>query len=274
MITQYFQFQATIPILVLILLRGISWDTNNNVYSINSEIASNTYVNIVFNLDFLNGKISMYKDGEFIGETTISRTYNRDGKDVKEFSKIKNYKDESAFFLGCGDPYRNEDGNWFKGIIKEFAIYDGLLTSSEIKAISENKMYPLTENFKQYKSSEKLLCYYDTSITRNRVLIDLSGNGNDASTHQTHLVEMDISDDTEVYVPKRRKSLIKLLSHKENGYDFGKWRSKSTRQNQIRFFNNISRKLTNIELDGLSTCKYKLLNEATVKNYHFLSVLL
>ena len=251
-----------------------TWDTNNNVYSVNSEISSNSYVNIVFNLDFLNGKISMYKDGEFIGETTITRTYNRDGKEVKEFCKIKDYKDEASFFLGCGDPYRNEDGNWFKGIIKEFAVYDGLLSPSEIKAISENKMYPLTENFKQYKSSEKLLCYYDTAITRNRTLIDLSGNGNDASTHQTHLVEVDISDELDVYVPKRRKSLVKLLSHRENGYDSGKWKTRNTRQNQIRFFNNISRNLTNVKSDGLSNCTYKLLNEATVKNYHFLSVLL
>jgi len=251
-----------------------TWDTNNNPYSINSEISTNAYVNIIFQIDFLNGKILMYKDGEFIGEATITRTYNRDGNEVKEYSKIKNYKDEASFFLGCGDAYRNEDGNWFKGIIKEFAIFDGVLTSSEIKAIFDNKMYPLTENFKQYKSSEKLLCYYDTAITKNKYLIDLSGNGNDALTHQTHLVEMDVDDEIEIYVPKRRKSLIKLLSHKENGYDDGKWKTKNTRQNQIRFFNNISRNLTNIELDGLSTCKYKLLNEATVKNYHSLSVLL
>ena len=251
-----------------------TWDSNKSVHSINTEILTNTYTTIIFILDFLNSTIKMYKDGEFIGEKSVSNTFNRDGKLVKQNSYFMDYSEEPSFFIGCGDAYRNTDANWFKGVITNFAVYDGELTANEIKAINENKMYPLSENFKQYKSASKLLCYYDFSITNQKELIDLSLNGNNVKTNNTHLVDLDISEYNEVYIPKRRKSLIKLLSHKENGFENGNWKSKNTRQNQIKFFNNISRNLTNTDLDGLSNCKYKLVNEVSVKNSHHLSVLL
>ncbi len=251
-----------------------AWDNNDNAYSINSDILPNTYTTIVFVLDFLNSIIKMYKDGVFIAQKQLSNSFNRDGKIVKQNSSFKDYSEQQSFFIGCGDAYRGEDANWFKGIISKFSIYDGELSDSEIKAINENKIYPLSENFKQYKSASKLLCYYDFSITNQKSLIDLSLNGNNARINNAHLVDFDTSEFYDIFVPKRRKSVIKLLSHRENGYEDGKWKSKTTRLNQVRFFNNISRNLFNTKEDGLSNCKYKLLNEASLKNYHHLSVLL
>jgi chaperone BCS1 len=62
--------------------------------------------------------------------------------ELKKASKTILYEIVSSFY----DVEINEIINMFNNEIKDY-----ILTPSEIKAISENKMYPLTENFKQYK---------------------------------------------------------------------------------------------------------------------------
>ncbi len=250
------------------------WSKKLEPHSINTEMMPNKYTTIALCLDFENDSISMYIDGQIIEEKFIGYSTMVDG--IEQFRKISmyNHPKEESFYIGCGNPLRTDNPNFFKGTITEFAIYDKILSDLEIKSLSENTLIPLTHTFKKYKSADNLICYYNFNLIKGDTLIDLSMNGNDAIINNSHLVELKNVITSNVVIPKRRKSLFKLIPHKENGYLNGRWKEKGTRINQIKFFNNVANDILENETDGLSTCAYRELTNTYEDNYHFISVLL
>jgi len=238
------------------------WDNNNKCTSINSEILTNHFTQICLTYEYEKNEISFYKDGELI--------------DTKSLSEIpKNYDSEEYFYLAIGSPNRENNKNSFNGIISEFAIYNCLLKEKEIKILSDNILEnSLLENFRAYKSADNLKLYYDFKFYKNDKIIDLSFNENDGEIKNSHFIKSQESLGKEMFVPYRRKSLFKLLSHKTNSWNEQNWVHKETRINQLRFLNQIKTKLYNADKDGLNTCIYQVLNDIKVNNYHHLSVLL
>ncbi|MEY3079971.1 MAG: hypothetical protein RL086_1145, partial [Bacteroidota bacterium] len=188
---------------------------------------------------------------------------------------FKDYSDEEYFYLATGCPNRLDNNNWFFGIISEFAIFDKELSEREIEILSENTLEnSLLENFRGYKSSKNLKLYYDFKFYKNGKIIDLSGNNNDGEIIKSHFIKSEESLGKEMVVPYRRESLFKLLSHKPNSWNGKSWIQKETRINQLRFLNEVKKKLYNIDMDGLNNCSYKTLGDTQVNNYHHLSVIL
>jgi hypothetical protein len=238
------------------------WDETNNCTSINSEILINHFTQICLTFDSKSQEISFYKDGELVD--TKKLTHN-----------IKDYSSEEFFYIGVGSPEREENQNYFYGLISEFAIYDCKLKEKEIVILSENVLEnSLLENFRAYKSADNLKLYYDFKFYKNDKIIDLSFNGNDGEIYNSHFVKSQESMGKEMLVPYRRKSLFKLLSHKNNSWNEQNWVHKETRTNQLKFLNQIKTKLYNTDKDGLNSCLYQVLNDISINNYHHLSVLL
>jgi len=238
------------------------WDKNNQPTSINSAILSNHFTQICLLWDSKNKNVSLYKDS-----VLIDTKHMNDG--------IKDYSNEEFFYLGVGSPLREENPNYFCGIISEFAVFDSLLKEKEITALYDSVLdNSLLENFRGYKSAKNLKLYYDFKFFKNSKLIDLSGNGNDGDINNSHFLKSKESIGKELFVPIRRKSLFKLLSHKPNSWNGNSWVHKETRINQLRFLNDIQQELYNTDLDGLNSCNYQVIGEVSVKNIHHLSVLL
>ena len=63
-----------------------------------------------------------------------------------------------------------------------------------------------------------------------------------------------------------------MIKHTSEGYLDGGWKSESTRQNQIRFYNEVLQNETNLTQDGLSTLQYNVKAEASAPKYTFISV--
>ena len=63
-----------------------------------------------------------------------------------------------------------------------------------------------------------------------------------------------------------------LTYSKRIGYVEGKWKTESTRLNQIRFFNQVINNQTNLGTDGLSTLYFDLEDEKTRREYTHLKV--
>lgn len=237
------------------------WDENNQCTSINSDILINHFVQICLVYEAESQTISFYIDGELI-----------DNKKIKALPK--NYSDEEFFYLGVGNPNRDIP-NYFYGLISEFAIFDTALKPKEIKILSENVLEnSLLENFRAYKSADKLSLYYDFKFHKENVLYDLSFNGNNGEINNSHFIKSQESLGKEMTVPFRRNSLFKLLSHKTNSWNGNNWVHRETRINQLRFLNQIKTKIYDTDKDGLNNCMYQILNDISVKNYHHLSVLL
>ncbi len=238
------------------------WNSKNENLSINSEILINHFTQICITVSVKNKEISFYKDGELVESKKLTGDF-------------KNYSDEEYFYLGVGSPERLDNNNYFYGIISEFAIFDKVLEEREIEILSENTLEnSLLENFRAYKSSNNLKLYYDFKFYKNKKLIDLSGNGNDGEIINSHFVKSNQQLGKEMMVPYRRESLFKLLSHKPNSWNGKSWVHRETRINQLRFLNEVKKRLYNIELDGLNSCMYQIIGEAKKENIHHLSVLL
>jgi len=207
-------------------------------------------------------KLSFYKDGEIIESKIIDK-------------KILDYSNQEYFYIGVGDPNRQDNNNYFYGVISEFAIYGTALKEKEIIVLSENVLEnSLLENFRGYKSANQLKLYYDFKFYKDNKLIDLTGNQNYGEINNCHFVKVNESLGKEIFVPYRRESTFKLLSHKPNSWDGNNWVHKETRINQLRFLNEVKKHLYNIEMDGLNNCKYQIINDASYEKLHHLSVLL
>jgi hypothetical protein len=238
------------------------WDENNEATSINSEISTNHFTQMVLVIENSKNLVSLYKDGELVQSKRLK-------------TNVKDYLEEDYFYLGVGDPNRYQNENYFFGMISEFAIFHTALDDREIKVLSENVLdNSLLENFRAYKSADFLRLYYDFKFYKNNMLIDLSNNRNECEIKNAHFVKGNQTLGKEIEVPFRRKSKFLLLSHKPNSWNGDSWVHKETRINQLRFLNEIKKGFYNIDMDGLNNCTYQLLGDTSIENIHHLSVLL
>ena len=233
------------------------FDSFKEPFYVNSNIKKNYKTDMVITFDATEKKAKVYQDGELIGET-------------KEFRKLFPYNKQEFYYIGVGDPNREEIPNFFKGYVNSFAHWNTLLSEYEIKRISslDNKL--LTD--KTYKSSKYLKTYYDTNHIKYYKLVDLSKNGNDGEIVNCEIVDLDIPKYTNVKIPHRRNGLFKSLKHDENGFDGQQWKDKSTRFNQLRFVNEVSNHPSLSKKDGLSTLEYQVYGKTEENNIIHMNV--
>jgi hypothetical protein len=220
------------------------YDNKKNIIYINSDIKNNYKTNIAVTIDFDKKEIKMYQDGILVSNTTYT-------KGTYDYRKVDN------FYLGVGDPNREENKKYFKGLISSFSVFSKILNEKEIEEVSKNKFFGLTQNFGEYQSSHDLKVYYDAKFIKDYKLIDLSGNGNDGEIVNCEMVGYSFDEVKLIDVPFKRECTFKLLPHEENGYVNGSWKNITTRYNQMRFHNEVSKGHKNIKDDGLSNCTYK-----------------
>ena len=221
------------------------FDSKLQPFYVNSNIKTNYKTNIVITLDSLDGIIKVYQDGILIDKTN-------------QYKLLYKYKKEPNFYLGVGNPNRENIPNFFKGYIDSFAYFDKILNEDEILDISTTEYKLLTENFGNYNSSNSLKTYYDANHIKNYKLVDLSNNDNDGEITNCQIVEKEFASFIETKIPFRRNGLFKSLKHDENGFDGQKWKDKNTRWNQLRFVNEVSNHISLLNKDGLSTLQYHL----------------
>ena len=229
------------------------YDANDELIYINSNIKPTYYTNICVTISQRNKIIKMYQDGKLVGEKKFE-------------NRLHNYKNESNFYLGAGNPNREENKNFFNGLIDSFSIFNNALDEKEVIEISKNRVFGLTENFGEFKSANRIKVCYDAKFIRGYKLIDLSGNGNDAEIYNCEIVENSFNYKTTISIPFRRNCTFDLLAHGENGYVGSSWKDITTRYNQLRFYNEVSKGYKKTHEDGLCNCKYKELSHANIDN--------
>jgi len=225
-----------------------TFDRDNNALYVNSKIKTNYSTNLCVVIDNVGDIINVYQDGYLIGQTRF-------------FKKIRSYENERYFYLGAGNPKRDDLPNsqypdYFKGYITNFAVYNCKLSENEILEISKNKDFKLNQNFGNYKSATDLELYYDANFVENYKLKDLSGNLNNGKIFNCEVVDLELEKYKRIKIPHRRDSTFALLEHKENGFYKNKWKFKATRWNQLRFYNEVKLNDELLEDDGLSTLEF------------------
>jgi len=221
-------------------------------YNSYRDILPNFKTNIAITIDREEKFFSMYQNGKLVNTKRITSFYD--------------YSKEPHFYLGCGNPNREKDNNYFKGSISSFAVFNDVLGEEEIEEISQNKFFGLTQNFGNYKSDYKLVLYYDAKFIKGYQLIDLSDKRNNGWIYNCEIVGYTFDDYKEIKVPYRRESTFKLIPHEENGYENGGWKNQTTRYNQLRYHNEVLTNSVNFKDDGISTCTFREYGKNTVDN--------
>lgn len=229
------------------------YDSRKNILYINSEIKINYKTNICVTLNPNTKEVKMYQDGILIGTE-------------KYIGYLYDYKSVEKGYLGAGNPNREEEPKYFKGVINSFAIFSKVLNENEIKEISNNVYFGLAQNFGEYESSYALSLYYDCKFIKDYKLMDLSLNNRNGQIVNCEIVGYSYDEKIILHIPFRRDSTFLLLPHEENGYVNGSWKEITTRYNQMRFFNEVSRSFLNPKDDGLLNLNYKELSNAKINN--------
>ena len=189
--------------------------------------------------------IEGYINGESIGEVNLD-------------TSILDYSKSRFMYLGVSDPTREEQNKYYKGKVDSLAIFKNSLTRKEIKEISKNRYFGLTQNFGDYRSAGKLMTYYDGKFIKGYRLMDLSGKNNDGIIKNCEMVPTNLESSTTIPRPYRRKSRFKLLDHEDVGFSNNSWQDLNTRYNQLRFNNEVKNNWHDPSKDGLNSLDYKL----------------
>ncbi len=211
-----------------------TFDNKLKAHYLNSNIKPVYKTNISLVYDSVTTIITMYQDGEIIGQTNPINRFNT------------MYRREPNFYLGVGNPNRSIIPNWFKGLFEYFGVYNKKLSQNEIKEICKNGI----------KSDEALKTHYNSNYIFNYKLVDLSENNNVGIIHKCEIIKDDTPEYKTFFIPHRKKSLFKSLKHEENGFNGNRWKDDNTRWNQLRFINEVSKNYELLEKDGLSDLKF------------------
>jgi hypothetical protein len=235
------------------------YDANERVIYVNSNIKTNYKTNVCITVDPKKRKVQMFQDGILVG-----------AKDYDD--RLYHYKKEEYMYLGVADPNRSDMPKFFKGTINSFALYGGILGNDEIKEISDNQFFGLTQWFGNYKSPHLLQTYYDVKFMKEYRLLDMSGNNNDGEIINCEMVGYTFDQYKTIEIPHRRPSTFRLMSHDENGYVGYGWKDVTTRYNQLRFYNEVLKGGWDTKKEGLNSCHYKETGYSRVNNETFITV--
>jgi len=115
-----------------------------------------------------------------------------------------------------------------------------------------------TLNSLHIEQNDELITSYIPITLENYKFKDISKYDNDAELKDVYLDQFTPSKNYYSYIPFRRKSIIKYLHHRDNGFDNGQWKHQTTRWNQLRYNNEVQTGGHDSLEDGLSTCKFTL----------------
>jgi hypothetical protein len=222
-------------------------DNDETIDYISTNITTNHKTNFCITIDTILNKITVFQDGNYI--------------DSKIYKKDFILKQQNNFYLGS-----NHNKDFFKGTIDTFAIYDTILEKNDIKELSKNDFFGLTQSFGKYNKEDNLVLYYDAKFIKHYKLIDIVNYQNDAMIYNCEIVGLPIDEIKTIEIPYRRNSTFKLLLHEENGFVGGGWKNITTRYNQLKYQNEVSKGYIDHKKDGLNNCEYKIHDKNRIYN--------
>jgi len=253
------------------------WDIGKICHQITSKYDYPKLTRITITYNKSERLLIMYQDGVEIGRKEITRM-------------LLDTKSED-FFIGIATDERKSTGNRivdkknnvkksFRGFVSEFAYWNSTLASNEIREFTESYGMGFLYDINQYSSSKHLKIYYDFKhlslnnsfkYDKGKVLNLIIPRHYGTFYNSIPKVQKEL-DEKRISIPTRRNSTFQMIEHKSEGYSEGSWKSKSTRLNQIRFYNQVINNKSNLDEDGLSSLKYVTNSKVKDKNYTFISV--
>jgi len=145
---------------------GKIWEDNKNKeHTIHTEWWDGKIIHLMFSVNYTEKKLNLYMNGEKKYEVSLPKNINL----------YKYPTENSDYYVGCANPYSEDFNNFYKGKIYEVSIWNTELKDTEVSTLYQNKFdMDLTENLKDYKSSESLVGHWNFDIVSVNKVFDES----------------------------------------------------------------------------------------------------
>jgi len=237
-----------------------TFNTRKENFTLKSEIVPPYRTVLAITANAYDKELKMYQDGILVDEVEFT-------------GRLMPYRNEEHILLGIPGYSSVNSRRPFKGVIDYFAVWNHSLEPDQIKALSNNLHLGVTGEFEGYTTPHCLEICLDMKISDGHKVKDLSGNGRDGELLDctkvpvTHMEEF-----KEIQVPFRKQSTFRLLPHEDEGFSEGRWKHIETRANQIKYFNETLKGVSNIKKDGYDRTRLSSLVEVELEGYRKLRV--
>lgn len=132
---------------------GKIWEDNkDNEHTIHTGWWDGKIIHLIFSVNYTEKKLNFYTNGETIYEISLPKNVNL----------YKYPTENSDYYVGCANPYSDDFNHFYNGKIYEVSMWNTELKDTEVSTLYNNKFdMDLTENLKDYKSSENLVGYWN-----------------------------------------------------------------------------------------------------------------
>jgi len=145
---------------------GKIWEDNKNKeHTIHTEWWDGKIIHLIFSVNYTEKKLNLYMNGEKKYEVSLPKNVNL----------YKYPTENSDYYVGCANPYSDDFNHFYNGKIYEVSIWNTELKDTEVSTLYQNKFdMDLTENLKDYKSSESLVGHWNFDIVSVNKVFDES----------------------------------------------------------------------------------------------------
>jgi len=145
---------------------GKIWEDNKNKeHTIHTEWWDGKIIHLIFSVNYTEKKLNLYMNGEKKYEVSLPKNINL----------YKYPTENSDYYVGCANPYSDDFNHFYNGKIYEVSIWNTELKDTEVSTLYQNKFdMDLTENLKDYKSSESLVGHWNFDIVSVNKVFDES----------------------------------------------------------------------------------------------------
>jgi hypothetical protein len=204
-------------------------------------------------VDDMKQEMILYLDGKEAGKESY------EGELITYLAK--------PYYIGVGNPDINFWRNFFVGQIAEVGLWSESLPDYEIEQIFNKGI----TNKGEYTTSKLPVGVWDFKGGYEDRTFDISGSGNHAKFHNVKFANKSLKNNTERYLPYRRNGAYGYISH-QNEYlnleNLTRSEHPEIMTNRNTFNKKIRNQMQDIDKDGLSSTKFRIVNKESYQGKH------
>jgi len=217
-------------------------------------VESNEWHHVAVTVDHKREEVIFYLDGTEVGKESYQ------GELVPYHGK--------PFHIGVGDPDINYWRNFFVGKIAEVGLWSNSLNETEINQIYNKG---IVNGVGEYITSKLPVGVWDFKGGYDDRTFDISGSGNHATFYNVEFANKSLKSNTERYLPYRRNGAYGYLSHPNEYLNLENLKRSEHPEivtNRNTFNKKIRNQMQDIEKDGLSSTRFRIVNRQNYQGKH------
>jgi len=241
------------------LLKCVIWirpfgNSEREPVVIQTPLRTGQWYNVGMVVDDREQTVTLYVNGKEVGKQQY------EGELIEYLNK--------SYYIGAGDPNLGVWRNFHKGQIAEVGLWSDALKDYEMELIFEKG---IINNKGEYVTSKLPVGVWDFKGGYEDRTFDISGNGNHAKFYNVGFANKSLKNNTERYLPYRRNGAYGYLSSAEqflNLENLTRSEHPEIMTNRNTFNKKIRNQMQDIDKDGLSSTKFRIVNRQDYQGKH------